>query len=402
MKILFISSLYPISSDPGREGDTAALHYLVKAWSRENNVIVIRPVYLYLREMFGFKKTRVKKSLQRREITLDDVQVIIFPIFKIPRLAYFYYPLYRYLDRYLKARSFTPGVVIAHYDKSLQIGYGYSRPRKLPLTLGLHITPDLMVESPGVFGKRCGKVLAAAAAIACRSNYIYNKIIDWFPQYRQKCFIAFSGIEERHIEEPEQGIQRLRQWKRGGKLSFISVSSLIQRKKIDTVLHALALFKDRIDWSYTIIGEGEERRSLESLATRLGVGNRVCFKGQRPREEAINAMKQSHIFVLVSVLETFGLVYLEALAAGNIVIGSRGEGIDGVIRHEIDGFLSPAGEVEPLTQVLEKIIFHLDEKELEKILDNAHLTIKQYTDRNAARNYLDRLKQIVGETRPGK
>jgi glycosyltransferase involved in cell wall biosynthesis len=400
MKILFISSLYPITGDPDNVEVTRALHHLVRYWNRQENVQVqvVRPVYLYLRELFLGEKRKTgsqKKSPRHKTFSLDNVPITIYPIFKIPKIAYFYYPLYRYLDRYFKSIGFEPDVVVAHYDKSLYIGYQYSRRRNLPFVAGLHITPHLMADDPKAFNLGCGKILAAAAVIACRSNYIYNKVTAWFPQYKEKSFIAYSGIEENLVEKPATTVQRMKEWKNNSKLSIITVSSLIERKKIDTNLKALARLKEKVDWTYTIIGDGELRPALETLAAGLGIRDRVRFKGVMPRHEVIELMKQSHIFLLVSYLETFGLVYLEAMACGNIVIGSRGEGIDDIIQHEKNGFLSPAGEVEPLTGILEKIIFQLQEKQLESILVNDYHTIKQYTDKNAARNYLDRLYRLV-------
>lgn len=404
MNILLISSLYPTTGDPAGEGVTSVLHSFVKHWNqdknREVNVLVVCPVYLYVREWFTHRQNRLSgKSFRSKIISLDSVPVIVFPIFKIPRIVYFYYPLYRYLNKYLKSIDFKPDVVVAHYDKSLYIGYRYSRKRQLPLVVGLHITPDLVDENPAAFTKRCGSVLEAASVIACRSQYIYNKVQKWFPQYREKSFIAFSGIEEDFIENPENAAARMRQWKTGksnGKVSIISVCSLIERKKIDTNLRALAQLKDKFDWTYTIIGEGEERPLLEALTVQLGIRSRVWFKGSVPRRQVIEALKRSHIFVMVSYLETFGLAYLEAMAAGNIVIGGRGEGIDGVIQHEKNGFLSAPGNVELLKDTLEKIIFQLSSDELEDILKNAHQAIREYTDENAARNYWQQLEKVVG------
>jgi glycosyltransferase involved in cell wall biosynthesis len=437
MKILLISSLYPTVNDPDNIDFTRALHHLVKYWNRRQGVQVqvVRPVYLYLRELIfgekrktgGYKKGAApptyycigsskshreekicqknkvskginKKCARKKIFSLDNVSIIVYPVFKIPRIAYFYYPLYRYLDRYFKSIGFEPDIVVAHYDKSLHIGHHYSRRRNLPLVSGLHITPDLMTDDPKAFTMRCGKILAASAAIACRSNYIYNKIAAWFPQYLEKSFIAYSGIEENLVEKPGNAVQRMKEWKNNGTLSIITVSSLIERKKIDTNLKALAKLKDRIDWTYTIIGDGPLRPRLEALTAQLDIRERVRFKGVMPRRQVIKYMKQSHIFLLVSYLETFGLVYLEAMACGNIVIGSRGEGIDGIIQHEKNGFLSPAGEVEPLKGILDKIVFQLQENQLENILVNAHHAIKQYTDKNAARNYLDRLNQVAGRS----
>jgi glycosyltransferase involved in cell wall biosynthesis len=392
MNILFLSTLYPSQPLESNEGVTLALHNLVKRWNQAEdvNILVIRPVFFYLREIF-----KKKMFFRKKMITIDKVRIIVYPIFKIPRIVYFYYPLYRFLDKYLKSIGFEPDIVVAHYDKSLHIGHRYSRGRNLPLVSGLHITPDLMADDPQAFTRRCGKILAAAAAIACRSHYIYNKITAWFPQYREKSFIAYSGLEESLVEKPAAAIHRMKTWKNNGTLSIITVSSLIERKKIDTILKALAGLKDRIDWTYTIAGDGKLRPALETLTAQLGLRDRVCFKGLIPRQEVMELLKQSHIFLLVSYLETFGLVYLEAMASGNIVIGSRGEGIDGIIQHEKNGFLSPAGEVEPLAAVLERIIFQLQEKQLENILVHAHHTIKQYTDKNAAQDYLERLNQVV-------
>jgi glycosyltransferase involved in cell wall biosynthesis len=400
MNILLISSLYPTTAEPNAEGTTAALHHFVKCWTRDQQakVLVVRPVYLYVREWLTGKNNHSassEKPFKRKIISLDNVPVIVFPIFKIPRIAYFYYPLYRFLNKYLKSTGFKPDVVTAHYDKSLHIGYRYSRMRRLPLVAGLHITPDLMVNDPTAFTKRCGKILDAASAIACRSHYIYNKIREWFPQHKGKSFAAFSGIEENLIEAPEHGINRMKQWKTEKRISIISVCSLIERKKIATNLKALAQLKDKVDWTYTIIGDGEERPRLEELVDALEIRSRVQFKGAVPRKQVVEEMKRSHLFVLVSYLETFGLVYLEAMAAGNIVIGGKGEGIDGVIRHEKNGFLTPPGEVEPLKKNLETIILQSTTAELENILKNAHQTIREYTDENAARNYWEKLEKTV-------
>ena len=49
-------------------------------------------------------------------------------------------------------------------------------------------------------------------------------------------------------------------------------------------------------------------------------------------------MEESDVFAMVSSPETFGLVYIEAMAKGCVTIGSKGEGIDGVIVNNENGF----------------------------------------------------------------
>ncbi|MCP4149921.1 MAG: glycosyltransferase family 4 protein [bacterium] len=390
MNILFISRLYP--AQKGNFEITRALHDIVRYWcgAEKEKVVVIRPVYIYLGEILSKWKTIL---LKKKIITIDNVTVIVFPVYKIPRLSYFFRPLYRFLDKYLKSTGFNVDIVVAHYDKSLNIGLRYSQMRNLPFAAGFHVTPDLMSENPIDFTKRCDKVVKRAAVIACRSRYIYEKITKWFPERKKKCFIAYSGIDDRLIIEKTAGISRLKQWKRGGQVSIICVAGIKKVKNVDTVLMALARLKETIDWTFTVIGDGVEREKLEALTQSLGIADQVRFMGRRSPLEVCEEMRQSHIFVMVSCMESFGLVYLEAMAAGNIVIGSVGEGIDGVIEDRKSGFLVPAGEVEPLRKKLETIILHMPEQELENVLKNAHNTIKKYTEKSAALNYLKRLKE---------
>ena len=63
-------------------------------------------------------------------------------------------------------------------------------------------------------------------------------------------------------------------------------------------------------------------------------------------------MQMSECFIMVSKNETFGLVYLEAMLQGCIVVASKNEGIDGIIIHGENGFLCNAGDVNELTKNL--------------------------------------------------
>ena len=391
MNILFISSLYPQNKN---DFVTKALHNIVKHWNNKGKIIVIRPVYIYLSELFTGK---YKGSLMPEKIFIEDVTVIVFPIFKMPKIAYFFYPLYRYLNKYFKNNIFKPDIVVAHYEKSLEIGYKYSQKNKLPLVSGLHITPDLLEENSENFNNRCSDILKYSSLIACRSQYIHNKITRWYPMYKTKSFFAYSGIENELIISVEDILKRMEKWKSNGKISFISVCVLIERKNIHTNLIALAQLKDKIDWTYTIVGDGEERTKLEQLVSRLGIGDQVFFKGKLSIDAVIHELKQSHVFIMVSHSETFGLAYLEAMATGNIVIGSIDEGIDGIIRDGENGFLAPAGKSEPLLKILKKIIFTMQITELENVLLNSHRTISFYTEKQAAENYWNQLKKITGK-----
>jgi len=391
LNILFISSLYPQKKD---DFVTKALHNIVKHWNNKGKIIVIRPVYIYLSELLIGK---YKGSFIPKKIFIEDVTVIVFPIFKIPKITYFYYPLLKYINKYIKNKSFEFDIVVAHYDKSLKIGYQYSKQNQIPFVTGFHITPDLLEENYMNFDNRCSRELEYSSLIACRSQYIYNKITRWYPMYKSKSFFAYSGIENELIINVEDTVKRLKQWKLNKKVLFISVCTLIKRKNIHTNLIALSQLGNIVNWNYTIIGEGEERSDLEQLVIQLGIVDKVFFKGKLSRDEVISELKRSHIFIMVSHSETFGLAYLEAMATGNIVVGSIFEGIDGIIKNGDNGFLVPAGDFESLVNVLEKILFYMEMKELKNILLSSLRTIKFYTEKQASENYWNQLKKITSK-----
>ena len=87
------------------------------------------------------------------------------------------------------------------------------------------------------------------------------------------------------------------------------------------------------------IGEGKEMENLKALTSKYSLYDHVHFWGRIPREQVIRIMNETDCFIMVSKFETFGLVYLEAMAKGCITIASKNEGMDGIIRNGENGFL---------------------------------------------------------------
>jgi len=78
-------------------------------------------------------------------------------------------------------------------------------------------------------------------------------------------------------------------------------------------------------------------RKGETEYRELSLGNETLGD-----TEVLKAMRASHLFLMPSVQETFGLVYLEAMASGCVVIGHQGWGIDGVVEEGVNGYLVAA------------------------------------------------------------
>jgi teichuronic acid biosynthesis glycosyltransferase TuaC len=140
--------------------------------------------------------------------------------------------------------------------------------------------------------------------------------------------------------------------------SLVTVGHLVARKRHADVMRALAvLAKRHPTLRYVIVGDGPERVSLEGLAARLGITDRVEFCGQLTPEQAIERVRACTLFAMPSTEEAFGVAYIEAMAGGVPAIGCRGEPGPEEIAAAGDGFvLVPPGDIERLTQRIDELL----------------------------------------------
>ena len=134
--------------------------------------------------------------------------------------------------------------------------------------------------------------------------------------------------------------------------------------------------------------EREEKKLDDNLR------NKVFLKGRLERNEIKNYLNKSDVFVMISKHETFGLVYLEAMAAGCITIASKNEGFDGIIKDGVNGFLCEAGNTDELTSIINRIN-SMSKEDLEIISNNAQTTAKQMTDSQVAAAYINSVLNLI-------
>ena len=126
---------------------------------------------------------------------------------------------------------------------------------------------------------------------------------------------------------------------------------------------------------------------MKALSLSLQLNDNISFLGHIPRNEVLNILDESECMIMISKNETFGLVYLEAMGRGCITIGSKNQGIDGVIIDGVNGFLCNEGDQEELQNIIKKINF-LSSEERQQISQNAIDTVKKLTDFEAAKKYI--------------
>lgn len=114
--------------------------------------------------------------------------------------------------------------------------------------------------------------------------------------------------------------------------TFISIGNLIQGKRMSLLIEAFTnIFGKTKDTKLVIYGEGVERKNLEQMIKENRMQNYISLPGRLSREELANEMRKCHAFVLPSALETFGVVYIEAMACGLPAIGTLNGGSNEII-----------------------------------------------------------------------
>ena len=130
---------------------------------------------------------------------------------------------------------------------------------------------------------------------------------------------------------------------------------------------------------------------IRKYARRYLLKEQVTLLGRLPRPDVVRELRKSDVFVMISEKETFGLVYLEAMACGCITVASRHEGFDGIIRDGENGFLCDAGNAGELGRVIQRIR-RMRPEELQRISQAAIATAHGLTDKRVALTYAEALK----------
>ena len=148
-----------------------------------------------------------------------------------------------------------------------------------------------------------------------------------------------------------------RNGRRGEGIVIGSVARLSPEKGLDVLLRAAALLIRKTPGLRVVLaGEGPSRGSLTKLAAKLGISERVEFRGEVAHEQVPSLLAELDVFVLPSRAEGFGVAALEAQAVEVPVVASRVDGIPDVVDEGRGGLLVPPGDEQALAAAIGRLI----------------------------------------------
>lgn len=129
---------------------------------------------------------------------------------------------------------------------------------------------------------------------------------------------------------------------------FGYLGRLVEEKGLATTLRAMGAIRDR-NWRFVLVGSGPYQQTLISLATSLGIEDRLVFVGFVPHEDAAGWLSLFDALILASESrpnwkEQFGRVIVEANACGTPVIGTESGEIGNVLRETSGGLIVPEAD----------------------------------------------------------
>ncbi|NJL68627.1 MAG: glycosyltransferase family 4 protein, partial [Microcoleus sp. SM1_3_4] len=201
--------------------------------------------------------------------------------------------------------------------------------------------------------KKADKILAG-------STYTLNLVKNMFaiPDSRIELFYE-NGIASSFLTETKKVTK-------DSPINLLFVGRLVPYKCADILIEAVSRLEPNVreKTHLTIVGDGQERNSLEERVRELNLGEKVKFAGWVGQEETVEYYRQADIFCFPSIREFGGAVVMEAMACGLPCIVPNNGGIGEYVTEETGFRIEPTSR-EYLTQELtNKIKILVEDDEL--------------------------------------
>ncbi len=181
-----------------------------------------------------------------------------------------------------------------------------------------------------------------------------------------------------------------------GKPTILYVGRIKKYKSIQHLISAFKIVKEKLPESrLMIVGTGDYLPNLKSMAHRFGLDDSVEFPGFVSLENKLERMRRSHVGVLPSIREGWGLTNIECNAVGTTVVAADSPGLRDSVKDGVTGLLYPYGDIEALATKLLMILS--DEKYRQKLEQDALKWAETFDWDIAAKAFEKLIIEIAGK-----
>ena len=183
------------------------------------------------------------------------------------------------------------------------------------------------------------------------SQYGKSQLMRWSPPDQwPKIHVVHCGVDASFLQTqagpPVPDNHRL-----------VCVGRLAEQKGQLLLIEAAARLKSQnVPFELTLVGDGSLRTEIESLIARYGLSDQVRITGWLTNEQVRDQILASRAFILPSFAEGLPVVLMEAMALRRPVVSTFVAGIPELVEPLANGYLVPAGAVEPLVEALKRVL----------------------------------------------
>jgi len=340
IKVLFINSIFPNAVEPNKGN---FVHKNIAAYPDDVEVKVIAPVPFFLSSWRRKKTTKLPKQevmiISSKQVTVLRPRFILIP----RNILQAFIPLLEYLlirrSVNLLIKTWKPDIIHANFGMPDGIAAALiSREIGIPLVITEHQGKLRSFLSKRFIGWQLLRAYDKASRVICVSTYSANVIVEFSPSQNNIAVVP-NGVDFDRFSLREL---------RATPHKAIFVGNLVPLKGVHVLLNALAKLKTKgVTIELSIIGDGIQRKNLESLSQSLGLNSQVTFMGEKKAIEVAELMCKHDFMIHPSFIESFGIVMVEALAAGLPVVSTFNGGAEDIITNEV-GILVKADDVNEL------------------------------------------------------
>lgn len=197
--------------------------------------------------------------------------------------------------------------------------------------------------------------------LGCQAMRFANKVVPLSPQLvkdvkgfgvkEPKLVYIQNGVDLSEVETVRDAVPRLEKTKK--RIGFIG--QMISRKNIKDILDIFdSLSAKRNDIELVLLGDGDDRASLEAYSTNLSSKEDMHFLGYR--DDRLDYLRSFDLFVMTSTLEGIPRCLMEACAMGTPIAAYDIPGIDQLVQHNETGMLAKLGDKATLSEYWERLL----------------------------------------------
>ncbi len=304
------------------------------------------------------RSIRRKRKFGVDKYVIDEIPVYVgsFPCGPLGEIL-------KYISKTLAAKVFKrivkeqglPDIIHAHFYYNAYAVIDIAKKHDIPLITTEHSSTTLNININEKIKKDAEFVYSNSDKVICVSNGLKASIKEFYSGNIEVINnIVSNDFYYENTLKPDE-------------YTFVSTGNLLRLKRHDLTISAFAKFnKIHPNSKLVIIGTGDKQSELINLAKQLYVSDNVEFKGKIENKKLIEIYKQCHCFVLPSEYETFGVAYIEAIAAGLPVISGVHAQKNGIVNDE-NGIAVSENTVDNVYSVMVNIYNNYDEYDKEKM-----------------------------------